>query len=367
MPTSPKPRVAIVGYGLIGRMCALELCHSMDVTVFDPYFDAPEQSAGYIAAAMLAPRSESADCDGAWLKQSSDATTLWQDFLKRHDLPDVLSQTGTLVVSHHADLGAFQQFMQRQKAVAGCILTQLSAYQINALEPDLAPFQHGAFIEGEGHLDNQTLFHAMHARVAKSSTAFFAERAEVLVNQVKTANHTHEFDYVVDCRGAHASKGKLLHSPQQKMPLIRGVRGEVIRVYAPEVTLARAVRLMHPRYALYVVPKGQGEFVVGATQIESEDISDMSVRSALELLSALYSLNPAFSEARILAMQAGLRPATYDNQAVITLDDNHAFINGLYRHGYLLAPRLVNQCVRHIAERFALNELHQTAFSLCEE
>jgi glycine oxidase len=119
------------------------------------------------------------------------------------------------------------------------------------------------------------------------------------------------------------------------------VRGEVLRVSTDEVNLQRPVRLLHPRYQLYIVPKPNQEFVIGATQIESEDRSPMSVQSALELNSALYTVNPAFAEARIIEMQSNLRPALNDNRPQIQYTDGIVKVNGLYRHGYLLAPVVV--------------------------
>ena len=95
------------------------------------------------------------------------------------------------------------------------------------------------------------------------------------------------------------------------------------------------------------------QFIIGATEIESEDSSPMSVQSMMELCSALYTLNPAFAEARIVEMDTNLRPATLNNMPVInenTLDSGQRCIqvNGLYRHGYLLAPYIVEETEKRI-------------------
>jgi glycine oxidase len=140
------------------------------------------------------------------------------------------------------------------------------------------------------------------------------------------------FDLVIDCRGVGA---------QAQWQGVRGVRGEILRVQTDEVQLQRPVRLLHPRYQLYVVPKANQEFVIGATQIESEDRSPVSVQSALELNSALYTINPAFAEARIIEMTSNLRPALNDNRPQIQYGEGLICVNGLYRHGYLLAPIVV--------------------------
>jgi len=132
---------------------------------------------------------------------------------------------------------------------------------------------------------------------------------------------------------------------------VRGVRGEVVRVHSPELALSRPIRLLHPRYPIYIAPKPDGVYVIGATQIESEDTSPTSVRSALELLSALYSVHPAFGEARILEMVTQCRPALPDNLPEIRWDGGRLIrINGLYRHGYLMAPAVMDA---------ALGLLHQ--------
>src|SRR3546814_8201131 len=64
-----------------------------------------------------------------------------------------------------------------------------------------------------------------------------------------------------------------------------------------EVTLTRPVRLLHPRIPVYLVPRGEGRTMVGATMIESASRSPVSARSLMELLGAAYAVHPAFGEA----------------------------------------------------------------------
>ena len=125
-------------------------------------------------------------------------------------------------------------------------------------------------------------------------------------------------------------------SARDEQPELRGVKGEMIIVETVEVELSRPVRLIHPRWPLYVIPRGDNKFMLGATSIEAED-TGVSVRSALELLGAAYAVHPAFAEARIVEFGSGLRPAYPDNLPRITIDKKIA-VNGLYRHGFLLAP-----------------------------
>ena len=163
-----------------------------------------------------------------------------------------------------------------------------------------------------------------------------AVNAEAIV----CADQKHAVDIAVDARGVGSKSG---------LPTLRGVRGEVLRVECKGICLKRPVRLMHPRYQLYVAPRPNGEFVVGATELESEDVGPVTVRSVLELASALHSLHPAFGEARVLRMSAALRPALDDHRPSVEQRDGVWHINGLYRHGYLCAPALVDDLVAKLS------------------
>jgi len=88
------------------------------------------------------------------------------------------------------------------------------------------------------------------------------------------------------------------------------------------------------------VPWGDGLFMLGATVIESDDAGSVTVRSALELLGSAYALHPAFAEAEIVEMGAGVRPAFADNVPRIVVRGPSIHVNGLFRHGFLLAPAL---------------------------
>ena len=165
------------------------------------------------------------------------------------------------------------------------------------------------------------------------------------------------FDYVIDCRGLGAANSNTddnkieQHSDDVSLsttPDLRGVRGEVITLYAPEVELKHAVRLMHPRYKLYIAPRHNHHFVIGASQIESEDTGPITVRSTLELLSAAYSIDAGFGEAKIVKTATNCRPAYPDNLPKVHFNQRVMRINGLFRHGYLLAPMLAEQACNRL-------------------
>jgi glycine oxidase len=123
----------------------------------------------------------------------------------------------------------------------------------------------------------------------------------------------------------------------------------VLRLHAPEVKLKRPTRLIHPRYPIYIAPKENDVYVVGATEIESDDLSPTSVRSAMELLSAVYTVHSGFAEARILEMSTQCRPTLKDNLPEIRISKpGLMLINGLYRHGFLIAPAVLDCAIELI-------------------
>ncbi len=168
-----------------------------------------------------------------------------------------------------------------------------------------------------------------------------------------TANNTPAIcdGIVIDCRGLGA---------RDTFPDLRGVKGEMIIVESDEIELSRPVRLIHPRWPLYIIPRANHQFMIGATSIERED-DGVSVRSALELLSAAYAVHPAFGEARIVEIGSGLRPAFPDNLPRIAIDNQRIAVNGLYRHGFLLAPALAELTLGYVERGVIDNEVMQCA------
>ncbi len=143
---------------------------------------------------------------------------------------------------------------------------------------------------------------------------------------------------MIDCRGLGAKPA---------WPALRGIRGEVARVHAPGIGLTRPVRLLHPRYPLYIAPKENDLYVIGATEVEGEDMSPVTVRSALELLSAAFAVHPGFGEARILELNAHCRPTLPDHRPAIVWDGARTLrVNGLYRHGFMIAPEVADSAAQ---------------------
>jgi glycine oxidase len=339
----------------MGRLLAFELAtKGYAVDLYDAGSAEAPLSAANAAAAMLAPLAESAVTELSVVRMGHHSLARWPELIGRLGQPVYFQQAGTLVLWHRQDAAEAARFQQQLAATARLMpqlpaAEMLDARRVSQLEPALRDrFAQGLYLPEEGQLDNRELLSALLEGLRDS-------RVDLHWNSPRSpADFGADFSgWLFDCRGLGA---------RADCNGLRGVRGEVIRVHAPDVGLSRPTRLLHPRYPLYIAPKPNGVFVIGATEIESDDLSAVSVRSMLELLSAAYTVHPAFGEARVLETAAQCRPTLRDNlPALRWLGPKRLQINGLYRHGFLISPALLDvvmECVANggseLAEQFAL-------------
>jgi len=339
--------MVILGAGLMGRLLALALArqgHRVEVHEAGPA-DA-SGSAARAAAAMLAPLAESAVTEPTVVRMGQHSLSRWPQLIAQLAQPVFFQQNGTLIVWHRQDEPEADRLKKHLDRTAAQLPALPPAQVLNAqtlahTEPALAGrFSHGYFLPGEGQLDNRQLLQALLDELAGVGVTlhWHSQRAPGEFEPGRPGQP----DWLIDCRGMGA---------QPQWGQLRGVRGEVARLHAPEVTLLRPLRLMHPRYPIYIAPKPDHVFVVGATEIESEDRSPASVRSTLELLSAAYSVHSGFAEARLLEISTQLRPTLPDNlPAVRWLGPRSLQINGLYRHGFLIAPAMLDVTLQLLAD-----------------
>lgn len=349
--------VAIAGAGLAGRLLAWRLLRAgVPVTLIDARGRDDRDMAAGVAAAMLSPYAEMMVGNAALFALGEASLAIWPrwiDELQQQTGRSVmLRQQGSLVVAHAPDAPGLDHYADlirfRLPAERRAEVLELDAAGLAAREPALAGrFARALWLPREGQLDNGELLAALQAAIEARLMVVGGEWidgvavAKVAAHALRTADgRCFTADLVVDCRGAAAD-----------WPGIRGVRGEVLTVRCDDVTLQRPVRLIHPRYMLYVVPRSGQRFVIGATELESQDTGPATLRSLLELGSALYSLHPAFGEARIERIATALRPATDDHQPVWAQREGVWHLNGLYRHGFLVAPAMVQRAQSELLAR----------------
>jgi glycine oxidase len=337
-------KVGILGAGLMGRLLALRLTRQgHEVIVHEAQGPNGEGSAARVAAAMLAPLAESVITEARVVRMGVYGLSRWPELLSDLTQNVYFQRAGTLVLWHRQDAAQAHLFEQRLAQTLTQVGPELhtaglgqpervNLSQLQALEPALEQrFQQGMHLPNEGQLDNRALLEALLATLKTTSVQLNWHSPQTVEN---LSVQTPGLDWVVDTRGLGA---------RNQWQGLRGVRGEVVRVHAPDVSLSRPTRLLHPRYPIYIAPKPDGVFVIGATEIESEDVSPPSVRSSMELLSAAYAVHPGFGEARILEMNAQARPTLPDNLPRIESPQPGVLrINGLYRHGFLIAPAVLD-------------------------
>lgn len=350
--------MGIAGAGLLGRLLAWTLSRQGHaVSVFDPApgpaprFDGLG-AAGFTAAGMLSPLAELETADPELAARGWDSLRHWEAlcaaWARRRSPAPHFARQGSLMVTHRSDLGAAHRVLNRLCALARAQdwpqqPHPLDAPALRALEPDLHSStgpMHAWMLPGEGQIDT---VQALQTLQADAEGVQWHWRANVETVRPGTLGLAGEatlrgFDQVFDVRGVGA----------RPECAVRGVRGELVWLHAPGVDLRRPVRLLHPRHRVYIVPRPGDLVLVGASELESEDRSAMSLRSAVELMAAAHSVLPGLAEARIVRMDTNLRPALPDNRPEIHTETGLTRINGLYRHGWLLAPSLVHEALTHL-------------------
>lgn len=323
--------IAIIGAGIMGLSAAYALSKAgHTITAYEPQ-DIPGNNASFAAGGMLAPYAEIEHLPESFIKAGLNSIDAWRDMLPKLKGAVDFEQKGSLLIAHPEDAHLLRRF-EGHLPKKSQQWQKMGAEDIAAMEPLLADkFESGLYLAGEAHIHPREAMQALCATLLDMDN-FTHERRKATPEALSG-----KYDWVIDCRG---------YAAENEDQELRGLKGELVIVRNEEFELSRPVRLMHPRYPLYIVPRSDHVFMIGATIIEGADEEDerVSVRSALELLSALYSLHPSFGEARIIEMIAGIRPAYSDNLPRIKQTGNFISCNGLFRHGFLLSP-IMAQCV----------------------
>ena len=314
------PRVSVIGAGVAGLAAALELAeHGARVEVLERGAQVGAQACSWLAGGMLAPWCERESAEARVVTLGQIALDWWP----RH-VPGTVCN-GTLVVAPPRDGAELVRFAQRTERHAW-----VDAERIGELEPDLAGrFRKALYFADEAHVDPREALTALAGKLAG--------RGVTIRFGVDATAASLDSDHVLDCRGFAA---------RDVLTDLRGVRGEMLLVRSRDISLSRPVRLLHPRFPLYVVPRADGLFMIGATMIESADRGGVTARSAVELLNGAYALHPAFGEAEIVELGADIRPAFADNLPRLLRRGRTWYLNGMYRHGFLLAPAMARQAAQ---------------------
>jgi glycine oxidase len=335
----PAMQIGIAGAGLLGRLLAWRLASAGHrVTVFDPAADAQARgAAGFTAAGMLSPLAELECADAQVAALGWRSIELWARIVARLPQRVEFRREGSLLLAHASDMGSARRLLDliAAKAPRDAVPPQaLTTGELRELEPEVQGPAHAWMLRGEGQIHTVQAMQAL----ADGASAHGAQwRWSHAVERVAPGRiDGQRFDHVFDVRGLGA---------RPDLPL-RGVRGEIVWLHAPGLALHRPLRLLHPRNRVYLVPRADDIVVVGASEIESEDRSPISLRTLVNLLSAAHSVMPELAEARVVHTETNLRPALPDNLPHLDAQPGLTRINGLFRHGWLIAPALVEDALQ---------------------
>jgi glycine oxidase len=315
-------RVAVVGGGIVGLSVAWRCAQrGHDVTVYDPHAGG---GAALVAAGMLAPVAETAfgEVDLRDLLVTSAAR--WPSFaaeLGEASGVDVgYRSDGTLFVAltddDHAELNRLVGFYRR----VGRDVIALTARELRDREPLLSPrVRGGAFAPGDHQVDPRRVLEALGTLG--------------LTVEPRTVASLDELDADVTVVAAGVGSAGLTGLP------VRPVKGQSLRLRAPEAPVRHVIRGYVNRRHVYVVPRVGGEIVVGATEEERGPDTTVTAGAVLDLLRGAVDLVPGLAECVLTETLAGLRPGTPDNAPIIgRLSPTVLVATGHYRNGVLLTP-----------------------------
>lgn len=318
--------LTVVGGGVLGLWQALVLARrGHTVTLYEA---APKECSGAasrLAGAMLAPYCESEVAEPIIKQLGLRGLVLWRQVYTG------CRTRGSLVVATQQNIGELQHLARMTDGHRS-----VDGDAIAALEPTLSGrFQYGLFFQHEAHMAPRPAIEFLIGRLQELRVDVrFATPVAEPIWMVAAAG-----EIVIDCRGISAC---------DDLTELRGVRGDMAVVHAPHLDLSLPIRLLHPRFPLYIVPWGNGTYMIGATSIECAGTGPVTVRSALDLFASACVLHPGFANAELIELSTGMRPAFDDNVPRIIARGKRLIVNGAYRHGFLLAPALAEIVADHL-------------------
>ncbi|MFF3510615.1 glycine oxidase ThiO [Streptomyces sp. NPDC004393] len=343
--------VLVVGGGIIGLVTAWRAAQrGLATTVVDP---APGGGAAQVAAGMLAAVTELHYGEQTLLALNLESARRYPDFAAELTEATGLDlgyrRCGTLAVALDADDRADLRDLHALQQRSGLASEWLSGRDCRRLEPMLAPGVRGGLkVDGDHQIDPRRLVAALVTACERAGVGFhrgWAERLTVLRGRVaglRTADGTDlAAEQVVLAAGSLS--GQLAGVPDEVLPPVRPVKGQVLRLTVPKryaPFLSRTVRAVVRGGHLYLVPRENGELVVGATSEELGWDTTVTAGGVYELLRDAHELVPGITELPLTETRAGLRPGSPDNAPLLgpTELDGLLLATGHYRNGVLLTP-----------------------------
>ncbi|MBC2867227.1 glycine oxidase ThiO [Streptomyces mexicanus] len=343
--------VLVVGGGIIGLVTAWRAAQrGLATALVDPE---PGGGAAQVAAGMLAAVTELHYGEQTLLGLNLASARRYPDFaaelteLTGHDLG--YRRCGTLAVALDADDRAHLRELHALQRASGLESEWLSGRECRRLEPMLAPGVRGGLrVDGDHQIDPRRLAGALVAACERAGVVFHRAWAERLTVERERAAGCVLRDGTVLGAGqvvlaAGSLSGQLAGVPDDVLPPVRPVKGQVLRLTVPKryaPFLSRTVRAVVRGSQVYLVPRLSGELVIGATTEELGWDTTVTAGGVYELLRDAHELVPGITELPLTETRAGLRPGSPDNAPLLGPTDLDGLLlaTGHYRNGVLLTP-----------------------------
>ncbi|MFJ6660635.1 glycine oxidase ThiO [Streptomyces sp. NPDC091377] len=350
-PSGSASDVLVVGGGIIGLVTAWRTARrGLATAVVDPE---PGGGAAQVAAGMLAAVTELHYGEQTLLGLNLASARRYPEFTA--ELSDLTGQDlgyrrcGTLAVALDADDRAHLRELHALQQRSGLESQWLSGRECRRLEPMLAPGVRGGLrVDGDHQIDPRRLTAALVAACERSGVVFHREWAERLVTARERATGIVTRDGTALAAGqvvlaAGSLSGRLAGVPDAVRPPVRPVKGQVLRLTVPRAYapfLNRTVRAVVRGSQVYLVPRENGELVVGATSEELGWDTTVTAGGVYELLRDAHELVPGITELPLTETRAGLRPGSPDNAPLLGPTELPGLLlaTGHYRNGVLLTP-----------------------------
>ncbi|QOV38912.1 glycine oxidase ThiO [Streptomyces ferrugineus] len=343
--------VLVIGGGIIGLVTAWRAAgRGFTTAVVDPE---PGGGAAQVAAGMLAAVTELHYGEQTLLGLNLESARRYPDFAAElteftgHDLG--YRRCGTLAVALDADDRAHLRDLHALQRRSGLDSEWLSGRECRRLEPMLAPGVRGGLrVDGDHQIDPRRLAGALVAACERAGVVFhrtWAERLDVVRDRAAGVTTTDGTGLGAGqvVLAAGSLSGRLAGVPDDVLPPVRPVKGQVLRLTVPQryaPFLSRTVRAVVRGSQVYLVPRQSGELVVGATSEELGWDTTVTAGGVYELLRDAHELVPGITELPLTEARAGLRPGSPDNAPLLgpTELDGLSLATGHYRNGVLLTP-----------------------------
>ncbi|MFE0177074.1 glycine oxidase ThiO [Streptomyces sp. NPDC059002] len=350
-PSATTADVLVVGGGIIGLVTAWRAAQrGLSTTVVDPE---PGGGAAQVAAGMLAAVTELHYGEQTLLGLNLESARRYPDFAA--ELTEASGRDlgyracGTLAVALDSDDRAHLRELHALQRRSGLASEWLSGRDCRRLEPMLAPGVRGGLrVDGDHQVDPRRLAAALVVACERAGVVFhrgWAERLSVVRDRARgivTADGT-ELTADQTVLAAGSLSGRLADVPDDVLPPVRPVKGQVLRLTVPKAYapfLSRTVRAVVRGGHVYLVPRENGELVVGATSEELGWDTTVTAGGVYELLRDAHELVPGITELPLTETRAGLRPGSPDNAPMLgpTRLAGLQLATGHFRNGVLLTP-----------------------------